>query len=74
MPDWQIVEEAYNSLVKVRAAFDDALALVIDGRNAGALPVIELLASEVEHLTRALLAAFGAGPTPTADLVTIRPI
>lgn len=58
MPDWQIVSDAYARLLAVRSAFDDALAEAMQEANAGALPVLELLAAEVEHLTRNLLDVF----------------
>lgn len=58
MPDWQIVSDAYARLVQVRTALDSALTEAIREANAGALPVLELLAAEVEQLTRGLLDAF----------------
>ena len=48
MPDWQIVSDAYERLLRVRSAFDDALTEAMREANAGALPVLELLAAEVE--------------------------
>jgi hypothetical protein len=62
MPDWQIVTDAYARLLQVRAVFDNAVTEAIRGTNAGALPVLELLSTEVEHLTRAVLDAFRPGP------------
>ena len=62
MPDWQIVTSAYARLLQARAAFDAALVEVIGARNAGALPVLELLAVEVEQLKRAVLDSFGPMP------------
>ena len=67
MPNWQRIEEAYASLLKVRAVFDDAMLLVIQTRNAGALPVLEILAREVEQLAREMLAAFGPAPAVRRD-------
>ena len=67
MPDWQIVSNAYARLLHVRSAFDGAVTEAIREANAEALPVLELLAGEVEHLTRSLLDAFRPGaaiPSP----------
>lgn len=61
MPDWQIVSDAYARLLQVRTVLDNAVTEAIREANAGALPVLELLAAEVEHLTRALLDAFLPG-------------
>ena len=58
MPDWQIVSDAYARLLQVRIALDSAVTEAIREANAGALPVLELLAAEVEQLTRSLLDAF----------------
>lgn len=58
MPDWQIVSDAQARLLQVRTVFDSAVAEGIREANAGALPVLELLAAEVEQLTRSLLDAF----------------
>jgi len=63
MPDWQIVTDAYARLLQVRNVFDNGVSEAVRDRNAGSLPVLELLATEVEHLTRALLDAFRPGPT-----------
>ena len=62
MPDWQIVSDAYARLVQVRAALDSAFSEAIREANAGALPVLEVLAAEVEHVTQCLLDAFRAAP------------
>lgn len=62
MPNWHSIEDAYGRLLKVRMAFDHALATVIESRNAGALPVLEILTKEVEQLTRDVLAALGSAP------------
>ena len=62
MPNWQCIEEAFARLLKVREVFDNAVATAIEGRNSGALPVLEVLANEVDHLVRDVVAAFG--PTP----------
>jgi hypothetical protein len=69
MPDWQIVTDAYARLLKARALFDAALVEVIGARNSEAVPMLELLAAEVERLKRAVLdslgssaAVFDAGP------------
>ena len=67
MPNWQRIEEGYASLLKVRAVFDDAMLLAIQTRNAGALPVLEVLAREVEHLAREMLAAFGPAAAARRD-------
>ena len=58
MPDWQIVSDAQARLCEVRTVFDSAVHEAIREANAGALPVLELLAAEVEHLTRSVLDAF----------------
>lgn len=63
MPNWQFIEEAFARLLKVREAFDNAVAAAIDGRNSGALPVLELLANEVDKLAKEVLAAFGSPPS-----------
>ena len=63
MPNWQRIEDAYERLLKVRTAFDHALAAVIEGRNLGALPVLEILAREAEQLTHEVVAALGGAPT-----------
>lgn len=63
MPNWQFIEEAFGRLLKVREVFDNAVAAAIDGRNAGALPVLEVLANEVDQLAREVLAAFGSVPS-----------
>ena len=57
MPNWQIVSDAYARLLHVRSAFDSAVMEALQEANAGALPVLELLAAEVEQLTRSLLDA-----------------
>ena len=44
MPDWQIVTDAYARLLQVRAVFDSAVNEAVRDRNAGSLPVLELLA------------------------------
>ena len=62
MPNWQCIEEAFARLLKVREVFDNAVAAAIEGRNSGALPVLEVLANEVDQLVRDTLTAFG--PTP----------
>ena len=62
MPNWDKVEEAYASLKAVRVVFDDALALVIQGRNSGALLGLEVLAREIQNLTQALFALLAAPP------------
>ena len=62
MPDWQIVSDAYARLLQVRDAFDNAVTEAVRDRNAGSLPVLEVLALEVEHLTRAVLETFRRGP------------
>lgn len=67
MPDWQSVEEAYASLKAVRVVFDDALALVIQGRNSGAVLGLEVLAREIQNLTQALLSLLAA-PAPLSLL------
>lgn len=67
MPNWQIVDEAHVRLVKVREALDKGFAAIIEGRNAGALPVIEILAAEVQQLTLAVLAALGPSPASLPD-------
>ena len=61
MPDWQIVTDAYARLLQVRDAFDNAVTEAVSDRNAGSLPVLEVLAIEVEHLARAVLDAFRPG-------------
>ncbi len=61
MPDWQIVTDAYARLLQVRTVFDNAVTEALRGTNAEALPVLELLAHEVEQLTRALLDVFRSG-------------
>jgi hypothetical protein len=61
MPNWQSIEEAYARLLQVQEAFDNAIKAAIEARNAGSLPVLEILAHEVEQLGRAVLAAFGPG-------------
>ena len=58
MPDWQIVSDAHALLLHVRTVFDNAAHEAIREADAGALPVLELLAAEVEHLTRSVLDAF----------------
>jgi hypothetical protein len=58
MPDWQIVSDAYARLLQVRIVLDNAVTEAIREANAGALPVLELLAAEVEKLTRQLLDSF----------------
>lgn len=62
MPNWQCIEEAFARLLKVREVFDNAVAAAIEGRNSGALPVLEVLANEVDQLVRDVVSAFG--PTP----------
>lgn len=59
MPNWQCIEEAFARLLKVREVFDNAVAAAIEGRNSGALPVLEVLANEVDQLVRDTLTAFG---------------
>ena len=59
MPDWQIVTDAYARLLKARALFDAAFVEVVGARNAEAVPMLELLATEVERLKRAVLDSFG---------------
>ncbi len=59
MPNWQCIEEAFARLVKIREVFDSAVATAIESRNSGALPVLEVLANEVDHLVRDVLTAFG---------------
>ena len=61
MPNWQSIEDAYARLLKVREAFDHALAAVIESRNVGALPVMEILTREVDQLTREILTALAPG-------------
>lgn len=61
MPDWQIVSDAYTRLLQVRVVLDSAVAEAVREANAGALPVLELLAAEVEHLMRSLLDALRPG-------------
>ena len=63
MPNWQFIEEAFERLLKVREVFDNAVAGAIDGRNSGALPILEVLANEVDQLAREVLAAFGSAPS-----------
>jgi|KBSMisStandDraft_5_1062788.scaffolds.fasta_scaffold1394332_2 hypothetical protein len=63
MPDWQIVTDAYARLLQVRDAFDNAVTEAVRECNAGSLPVLEVLAIEVEHLTRALLDALRPAPS-----------
>ena len=62
MPNWQLIEDAYARLLKVRGAFDHALASVVESRNIGALPVLEILTVEAEQLTREVMAALAPGP------------
>jgi len=50
----------YERLVSVRAVFDDGLRLLIETRNEGALPVLEILTREVEQLMRDLLSGVRA--------------
>lgn len=61
MPNWQSIEDAYARLLKVRMASDSALAAVIESRNVGALPVLEILTREVEQLTHEVVATLGGG-------------
>jgi hypothetical protein len=65
MPDWQKIDEAFAHLVRVRAAFDEGLRVVIANRNAGALPVLEILAAECDKVIAEVLAEFG--PSPAVD-------
>ena len=60
MPDWQIVTDAYARFLKARALFDAAFVEVIGARNSEAVPMLKLLAAEVEHLKRAVLDSFGS--------------
>jgi len=60
MPNWQSVDEAYAGLMAVQKTFEECLDIVIRHRNGGALPALEILAAEVDKLTRLLLAALGA--------------
>ena len=69
MPDWQIVTDAYARLLMARAHFDAAVVEVIGTKNSEAIPVLELLAAEVERLKRAVLDAFGS-ITTAADRAT----
>ena len=62
MPDWHIVTDAYARLLKARAVFDAAVVEVIGARNPEAVPVLEMLATEVERLKRAMLDSFGPEP------------
>jgi len=57
-PDRKIVSGAHARLLQVRTVLDNAVHEAIREANAGALPVLELLAAEVEHLTRSALDAF----------------
>ena len=66
MPDWQFVIDAHARLQQVRAIFDSAVTEAVREANAGALPVLELLADEAEKHTRGLLEAFGPAPVPLA--------
>ena len=66
MPDWQIVIDANARLQQVRAIFDSAVTEAIQEANAGALPVLELLADEAERHTRGLLAAFVSTPVSSS--------
>ena len=61
MPNWQRIEDAYARLLKVRGAFDHALAAMIESRNLGALPVLEILTREAEQMTHEVVAALGGG-------------
>lgn len=61
MPNWQSIEDAHARLIKVRTAFDHALVAVIESRNIGALPVLEILTREVEQLTHDVVGALGGG-------------
>ena len=64
MPDWQIVSDAYARLLQVRSAFDNAVEEAIREANAGALPVLEVLAAEAEELLQAFLDAFRPAAVP----------
>ena len=66
MPDWQIVTDAYARLLKARALFDAALVEVIGARNSEAVPMLELLAAEVEQRKRAVLDSFGSSAASDA--------
>lgn len=66
MPDWQIVSDAYARLLQVRTVLDNAVTEAIREANAGALPVLELLAAEVEKLTRHLLDSFRSTPAASS--------
>lgn len=59
MPDWQFVSDAYARLLQARSVFDAAVMEVLEMKNAGARPALEVMAAEVEHLTRSLCEAFG---------------
>lgn len=61
MPNWQSIADAHARLLKVRTAFDHALAALIESRNVGALPVLDILSREVEQLTHEVMAALAGG-------------
>ena len=65
---WHAVREVARELASVQAVLGDALRLSIDGRNADALPAVEVLVHEVERLLVRTLAAFAevGAPEPAA--------
>ncbi|MEO7056814.1 MAG: hypothetical protein ABI143_08420 [Caldimonas sp.] len=61
MPIWQEVEDACERLTAVRVMLDEAFRDVIESRNAGGLPGLEILVAEVERLTRSVMDALRVG-------------
>jgi hypothetical protein len=57
MPDWERVEWTHEQLVALRGKYDDAISCVVQNRNYEALPVLEILAREVEQRNLAFLGA-----------------
>ena len=49
MADWRRVEWTHEQLVAIRRMYDDAANDVVRNKNDDALPVLEILANEVQR-------------------------